>query len=526
MRRLITELQSVGLNVQDVVLSRSGGAGPAEGKLFRMQNKVFNIPLQIAQRTRSPFYISQKGSKYFIKQNDHVLETIELLPAPLFYSYQSKDGVAYNKIALRHGLNCLASTVIQTCEHWRQKKQCKFCAIQASLQNRQTVLEKTPKQLAEVAAVAQRTDDIAHVVLTTGAGKPLGSELLSLINAVQAIKSETSLPVHVQCLPPEDLTLLQELKDAGADTVGMHIETLDMDILQSVAPAKAELGLARYNAAWSKAVEIFGTNQVSSFLLAGLGESEYALIKGANHLADLGVYPYIVPFRPIAGSLMQDVLPPSATVMQNIYEYVSEILDQKGLHSSLSKAGCVRCGACTALHLFEKDRKKDIVCHIARNDSELQAAFAIRHEVFVDEQKIFAHCDQDEKDAQSIHLVAKKEDQVIGTVRICPEQKGLWTGSRLAVKAGFRDSRAGGLLVKQAMKTVKEHNCSRFLAQIQRAKVPFFISLGWRPVGDIQEYHGLEHQLMEADLENVALDYPENRAEHEVAVLQEATEIS
>ena len=67
---------------------------------------------------------------------------------------------------------------------------------------------------------------------------------------------------------------LYELKEAGVDTVGIHIESFDFKILSQVAPAKAAMGLERYEKAWKMAVEIFGPNQVSSFLIVGLGEKK------------------------------------------------------------------------------------------------------------------------------------------------------------------------------------------------------------------------------------------------------------
>ena len=58
------------------------------------------------------------------------------------------------------------------------------------------------------------------------------------------------------------------------DSVGIHVESFDIDVLSKVAPCKARIGQAEYVRAWKKAVEIFGPNQVSSFLIVGLGESE------------------------------------------------------------------------------------------------------------------------------------------------------------------------------------------------------------------------------------------------------------
>ncbi len=107
------------------------------------------------------------------------------------------------------------------------------------------------------------------------------------------------------------------------------MESFDFDVLPKVAPFKARIGQAEYVRAWKKAVELFGPNQVSSFLIVGLGESEESVIMGAEFLADLGVYPFIVPFRPIPGSLMEAVRPPDPQKMVRIYETVAEHLKKE-----------------------------------------------------------------------------------------------------------------------------------------------------------------------------------------------------
>jgi putative N-acetyltransferase (TIGR04045 family) len=260
------------------------------------------------------------------------------------------------------------------------------------------------------------------------------------------------------------------------------------------------MGLDRYEKAWKTAVEIFGSNQVSSFLIVGIGESRDSIIWGTEYLADLGVYPFVVPLRPIPGSLMQDDLPPDPEEMKRIYEEVASILKRKGLSASQSLAGCVRCGACSALSLFE-EAADPLVCHPVRTRAEQERAFEIRKEVFILEQKIFSDSDVDENDAKSIHLVAEWNSEVVGTVRVFPvNHNGNWMGARLAVKREFRNTGAGELLVREAMQCVKNRGCTKFTAHIQSENVPFFSRVGWKIVGPVEDYFGKPHQLMEADL--------------------------
>jgi putative N-acetyltransferase (TIGR04045 family) len=290
------------------------------------------------------------------------------------------------------------------------------------------------------------------------------------------------------------------LKNAGVDTVGIHIESFDFETLSWVAPAKAAMGLDRYEKAWKMAVEIFAPNQVSSFLIVGIGENRDSIIWGSKYLADLGVYPYVVPLRPIPGSLMQDALPPDPEEMKRIYEEVASILKRKGLSASQSLAGCARCGACSALSLFQ-EATDPLICHPVRTRAEQERAFEIRKEVFVLEQKIFSNSDVDENDPKSIHLVAEWNSEVVGTVRFFPvNHNGHWIGGRLAVRREYRNTGAGELLVHEAIQCVKNRGCTKFTAHVQLENVPFFSRLGWETKEPVKDYFGKPHQLMEADL--------------------------
>jgi len=500
---LITELQSYGLRFEGKLLKRKGGAGPAEGGTLLIERIPVSLPMSSKYVSESPYLLREEGGKYLIFKDGKSLHPVEFVERPKFYNESTEDEIPYQKIALLHGKDCLATTVVQACAHWHTKKRCLFCGINLSYESGQTLKIKTPEQIAEVAAKAKKLDSIQHIVLTTGTVQPIAREISHLARCAAVIKKATDLPIHAQFTPSSDPEKFYELKDAGVDTVGIHIESFDVEILSRVAPAKAVMGLKKYEKAWKIAVEVFGPGQVSTFLIVGLGEKKESVIWGSECLADLGVYPFVLPLRPIPGSLMQDALPPDPEEMKRIYEAVACILKRKGLSASQSLAGCVRCGSCSALHTFEQTTDP-LICHPVRTRVEQERAFAIRKEVFVLEQKIFSNSDVDENDAKSIHLVVEWNNQVVGTVRVFPVNKsGHWIGGRLAVRKGFRNTGAGELLVREAMGRVKSQGCTKFTAHIQVENVPFFSQLGWKTIEDVKEYFGKPHQLMEANLDDL-----------------------
>ena len=500
---LITELQSFGLRLEGGPLRRKGGAGPAEGGTFLIEEIPVSCPTSSEYVSRSSYVLKEEDGQPQIFRDGKPICQADFIKRPKFYDRLTEEGIPYSKIALLHGKDCLATTIIQTCTYWPSSERCRFCGIELSHKNGQTIKVKTPDQLSEVALKAKELDSIEHVVLTTGTLQPPGEEISYLTSCASAIKQATGLSIHAQFCPPSYDDGFYALKGAGVDTVGIHIESFDFEILPKVAPAKAAMGLERYEKAWKAAVEIFGPNQVSSFLIVGLGERRESIISGSKFLADLGVYPFVIPLRPIPGSLMEDVLPPDPGEMIRIYEAVASILRRKGLSSSRSLAGCVRCGACSALHRFEHGMDP-LTCHPVRTRAEQERAFEIRKEVFVLEQELFSNSDFDENDAKSIHLVAEWDHQVVGTVRVFPvNQNGDWIGGRLAVRKEYRNTGAGEILVREAMHFVKNRGCTKFTAHIQSENVPFFSRIGWKTVEPVKDYFGKPHQLMEADLENI-----------------------
>jgi len=509
MKRIITEIQSRGIRVPSEIRGRSGGAGPAEGRSFLIDGIAVNAPISAAYTKFSPFrLVEDPDGRYVLYRHDKRVTAVSVVPEPHYYGRTGSDGVPFQKIALLHGVDCLATTVLQRCVNWKQSLRCAFCATERSLENQATIAEKSPAQLAEVARSAKAEDDVTHMVLTSGTADPPGSEIGYLARCAAAIKASINLPLHVQFLPPADLGLLDQLKTAGVDTVGIHIESFDRAVLRKLAPAKARIGFEKYEATWKKAVTMFGPNQVSSFLITGLGEQPESIVWGSEFLADLGVYPFIVPLRPIPGSFLQDAVPPDPAVMAFIYTNVADILRKKGLTAKNSLAGCVRCGACSALPLYEGPRHQ-ITYHSARTDDELSQAFGVRREVFIKEQAIFVESDVDEHDAASIHIVAKKEGRIIGTVRVFLDprhRREHWIGGRLAVLKDFRDYRVGAALVKEAMKRVKKKGCAVFTAHIQEKNIRFFKKLGWVAAGPVETYCGYPHQRMQADLSRVEND--------------------
>ena len=357
---LITELQTHGLRLADPgegVPSRRGGAGPSDHKAVNVMGTTVMVPIHTNPAARSPYLAkkSRTDGMSILECHGEEVGVISFPRQPGFYSYTTSDGVPAWKIAQLHSSDVLATTVLQTCiRYGNRETACQFCAIGESLRQGRTIARKTPQQLAEVAAEAVRLDGVRHAVLTTGTPATPDRGAAVLCESASAIKSATGIPIQGQCEPPANFTWFSTLRAAGIDSLGMHLEAFDPKVRARIMPGKATVSVEFYFDAFTEAVKVFGRGQVSTYLLAGLGDSIDDLVEGSAHLIAIGVYPFIVPFVPITGTPLQNHPAPSSEFMRAVLQPVGAMLRGAGLVSSEIKAGCGKCGACSALSTFEK----------------------------------------------------------------------------------------------------------------------------------------------------------------------------
>lgn len=346
---LVTELQSVGLRVEVATEVRTGGAGPSDSGMLWVEG----IPVTAPTSAASPYVLLPEDEGEAIYRDGVRLASASRTRRPRYYDLSTADGVPYWKIALLH-LDSVASTVVQTCSYWGNADQCKFCGIEVSLASGRTVVKKTPEQLAEVSLAAKELDGAVDVTLTTGSSNAPDRGARYVARCGHAIKEATGMPVEVQFEPPRSLDVLSEVRDLGIDSVGIHVESFDPAVLAHVAPGKARTGIDYYFRTWERAVEIFGWGKVSTYVILGMGEDPEVTIAGCRRAIDLGVYPFVVPLRPVAGSLMEDFSPPSPAYAERVYRGVVPYLTARGMDASGAGAGCARCQACSAMNLFKQ----------------------------------------------------------------------------------------------------------------------------------------------------------------------------
>ncbi|MFG1374029.1 MSMEG_0568 family radical SAM protein [Xanthobacter oligotrophicus] len=357
---LISELQSFGARLSDPTAgaqSRRGGAGPSDHKALTIDGMTVMVPVHTAPAFQSPYLVEQPDAlgNSRISRDGRVVGEVAFPLRPRFYDRTTADGIPYSHIATLHGRDVLATTVLQTCIRYQSRtRTCQFCAIGQSLAAGRTIAHKTPAQLAEVAKAAVELDGVRHMVMTTGTPKGDDRGAAVLADSARAVKAAVDLPIQAQCEPPEDDAWFERLRAAGVNALGLHLEAVTPQVRARIMPGKAQVPLEKYMSAFAAAVPVFGRGQVSTYILAGLGDTREAILDMCERLVALGVYPFVVPFVPISGTPLESHPTPSPAFMDSILAPLARMLVKSGLKAVDIKAGCGKCGACSALSAYER----------------------------------------------------------------------------------------------------------------------------------------------------------------------------
>ena len=122
----------------------------------------------------------------------------------------------------------------------------------------------------------------------------------------------------------------------------------------------------------------------------------------------------------------------------------------------------------------------------------MTAVFALRHEVFVVEQSVAPELERDEFDQGAMHLVALRDDTVVGTLRIVASGQTAKIG-RMAVRAAARKEGVGSRLMNTAEAITSQMGVKEIVLHAQLTAREFYRRLGFREEGEVFEEAGILH---------------------------------
>jgi predicted GNAT family N-acyltransferase len=134
-----------------------------------------------------------------------------------------------------------------------------------------------------------------------------------------------------------------------------------------------------------------------------------------------------------------------------------------------------------------------------RDEDEMSAVLAIRHNVFCAEQGVPEHEELDGRDGEATHLVAVSGDEVLATCRL------LFVGptvqfSRLAVRTEARRHGIAGALLTLADEEARAAGARRLVLHAQTYARSLYEAAGYEPRGRVFMEAGIEHIAMEKSI--------------------------
>ncbi|MEA2032715.1 MAG: hypothetical protein U9N41_03915 [Euryarchaeota archaeon] len=275
----------------------------------------------------------------------------------------------FNEIQL-HGKDSLATLLSNFCSYKQHGEGCKFCIIDVG----EEVVSHKPEDIARAIQEIEKTSELrAYYDIEDKYNPDLSEQDLEkrkkyvepkdininsgmLENAVRdyegtisAIKAVSELPIGIQICPvePEEM---ETLYSAGTTEISFNLEVYDESARKEVIPGKnRDNSAADYLKAMREAIEIFGENQVESWILIGL-EPKEKTVEGIKAIAEAGAVPLPKPFRPLYGADYERKKPPTLEDAIVVYEAWLDTIRDYGLNPLKTKAGCGRCNGCFPLH--------------------------------------------------------------------------------------------------------------------------------------------------------------------------------
>jgi predicted GNAT family N-acyltransferase len=119
-------------------------------------------------------------------------------------------------------------------------------------------------------------------------------------------------------------------------------------------------------------------------------------------------------------------------------------------------------------------------------------AAPVRLVVFVEEQRVPADLEMDERDASCLHAVAFDGERPVGTGRLLPDGHI----GRMAVLKEYRGKGVGGEILQRLMQAAKARGDREIVLSAQVGAVAFYLAHGFESFGPVYEEAGIPHQDM------------------------------
>jgi predicted GNAT family N-acyltransferase len=145
----------------------------------------------------------------------------------------------------------------------------------------------------------------------------------------------------------------------------------------------------------------------------------------------------------------------------------------------------------------------DYQSELVNTAEEREAVFAIRMQVFVEEQAVPPEEELDAYDVVATHFLVRTSAlprespaSIVGTARLLDKGENTGKVGRVAVLREHRGRGAGTALMQAVEQEARAQGLTRLVLDAQVSAIPFYARLGYTVEGELFLDAGIEHRRM------------------------------
>lgn len=323
------------------VLQEASGGQPlssddfasTSGVILRLEDNVWvNVPIAEFNPNfvaESPYALECADDGLAIRGGGFECKA-EYWPQPSFHSASGSDGQPLTNYVVTHGDRARLSPV-HGCG-----MTCTFCDVPYGMRYETKAVARMVEAVSR--ALADPLQPARHLLIS--GGTPRASDIDWLKDVYRTILTEfSSIDIDIMMVPTQNLLDVDELHALGVHQLSINLELFSDNAARRYMPQKYRQGQSHYLEFIERATSTLGLGRVRSMLMVGLEPPEETLL-GVRAILERGGVPVLSPFRPDPSTPLRAMVPPSASLLEDVFLKSSEIASDMG-----GKLGpsCVPC---------------------------------------------------------------------------------------------------------------------------------------------------------------------------------------
>ena len=300
-------------------------------------------------RTASPWKLELlHNEKLVLKQNDEFICDVSHIQRPAYYGRRISDGYLTQSIGVSCANHGVSFFINDHCQYFNRGEECKFCSLVPTQEHFSDTLRfKKVDQVKEtLSTILELKSKIDFIQLSGGSFYDHNKEVRLYIPYIYGIRSIlkkfgllNEIPIHLTCMPPNSLSLINELYDSGLTTISFDLECTNQKYFEKYCPGKStSYGFDKMWSALEYAYKIFGMGKVFSIIILGIEPFSKSL-EGVIQLLAKGIIPTLNIYHhdPYSAPKM-DIREPNIEGLIHVTYQISKVFSDYN-----AKAGLLGC---------------------------------------------------------------------------------------------------------------------------------------------------------------------------------------